>query len=99
MDSSDNTMLNSIAGSEFENQIESFACLKFTESIIVCSILIIESYLEQSLLGQRIFMTLIGVYGVIGCSICYTFPFKRKEELPPVTKEVLELELSTSQLI
>ena len=97
-DSSDNTLLNAIAGSEFENQIESFACLKFTESITVVSVLILESFIKNSIFGQKIFIASIITYGIIGCCICYTFPFKLKYGNEEKSKIVQELELSMSVL-
>ncbi|CAI2366688.1 unnamed protein product [Moneuplotes crassus] len=94
-DSFNNTLINSINGSEFENQTEPFACCKFIEGLVVFTVLIFESFIKTNFLGQQVFLIFICAYGVVGCCVCYTFPFKDKKDT--TTKhEMIEQELSSS---
>ena len=90
-----NTYNGVVVGSEFEKQSEAFGCMNFSQSYIVFLVLIAESLIKHpdQILEQRLFIIVCGVFGIVGCLIALTFPFKQKIKGVEAANNQKEIEL------
>ena len=80
------TVISSICGGEFssnesnEGSVEPFSILQFTQSFVVCILIIIESFIKDpnQTTIQRWYLIGAGVYSIIASLWALTFPFKAK---------------------
>jgi general stress protein CsbA len=90
-DSTVNTSIGSICGSQFVQEIEAFAIYNFVHWLTSCIFLIFESYIEDTsqFEFQRWYLISVGIFSVLACTISMTIKLKPKA----VTEDILKKEV------